>query len=44
MSDALADVAFCSLSYADLMDHWAHLPALADHAAAMAARFDMGAQ
>jgi len=44
VSDALAEVAFCSLSYADLMEHWSHSPALADHAVAMAARFDMGGQ
>jgi hypothetical protein len=44
VSDALAEVAFCSLSYADLMEHWSHSPALADHAVAMAAHFDMGEQ
>jgi hypothetical protein len=37
-----ADVAFCSLSYAQLVDHWAGEPQLAHHAAALAARFDLG--
>jgi hypothetical protein len=42
VSSAVADVVFCSLSYAELLRHWEVQPALADHAAALAARFDMG--
>jgi hypothetical protein len=42
VSSAVADVAFCSLSYAQLLQHWAAQPKLADHAAALAARFDLG--
>jgi hypothetical protein len=42
VSAAVADVAFCSLSYAQILDHWAGQPQVADHAAALAARFDRG--
>lgn len=42
VTSAAAEVAFCSLSYADLLQYWAGQPALADHAAALAARFDLG--
>lgn len=42
VTSAVADVAFCSLSYAELLKHWAGQPGLADHAAALAARFDLG--
>ena len=42
VTSAVADMAFCSLSYAELLQHWAGQPALADHAAALAARFDLG--
>ncbi len=42
VSSAVAEVVFCSLSYAKLLQHWAGRPALADHAAALAARFDLG--
>jgi hypothetical protein len=44
VDDALADVAFCSLSYADLLGHWSGATALADHAAAIAAYFKVGSQ
>lgn len=44
VSDALADVAFCSLSYADLLKHCYGAPALASHAAAIAAHFKVGSQ
>ena len=42
VSSTVADVAFCTLSYADLLQHWAGQPSLTDHAAALAARFDVG--
>lgn len=42
VTSAVADVVFCSLSYAELLQHWAGQPALADHATALAARFDLG--
>ena len=42
VSSAVGDVVFCSLSYAELLRHWVGQPALADHAAALAARFDLG--
>jgi hypothetical protein len=42
VSSAVADVAFCSLSYAQLLQHWAAQPKLANYAAALAARFDLG--
>ena len=42
VTSAVADVAFCSLSYAELLQHWTGQPALADHAAPLAARFDLG--
>ena len=43
VTDALADVAFCSLSYGALLQHWAQSPSLADHARAVAAHFKVGA-
>lgn len=43
VTDALAEVAFCSLSYGALLQHWAHTPTLADHARALAAHFNVGA-
>lgn len=42
VSSAVADVVFYSLSYAELLHHWAGQPALADHAAALAAPFELG--
>lgn len=36
-----SDVRFCSLSYGDLLAHWSQDSALADHAAAVAARFSL---
>lgn len=42
VSSAVADVAFFSLSYAQLLQHWAAQPKLADHAAALAVHFDLG--
>ena len=42
VSSAVGDVVFCSLSYAELLRHWVGQPALADHAAALTARFDLG--
>ncbi|MEO8927067.1 MAG: hypothetical protein ABI306_07870 [Caulobacteraceae bacterium] len=36
-----AEVAFCSLSYPELLRHWAAKPALADHVERLAARFDV---
>ena len=42
VSSAVAELVFYSLSYAELLHHWAGQPALADHAAALTARFDLG--
>ncbi len=41
VTDALAEVRFCSLTYAELLAHWAGRPNLRDHATAIAARFDV---
>jgi hypothetical protein len=41
VSSAVAEVAFCSLSYAELLHHWAAEPVLSEHATALAARFDV---
>lgn len=43
VTDALAEVTFCSLTYGQLLQHWSDLPGLADHAGALAARFEVGA-
>jgi hypothetical protein len=43
VTDALADVTFCSLSYGALLKHWAQTPTLADHARAVAAHFNVSA-
>ncbi len=41
VTSAMADVAFCSLSYGELTTHWSHIPGLAEHAAALAGCFDL---
>lgn len=41
VSSALAEVQFCSLSYGDLVRHWANQADLQNHAAALTGRFDL---
>lgn len=41
VSSVVAEVQFCSLSYGDLLRHWADQADLQDHAAALTARFDL---
>ena len=43
VTEALAEVAFCGLTYGRLLQHWSGLPGLADHARALAARCEIGA-
>ena len=43
VTDGFADVTFCSLTYGELIQLWAGIPDLTHHAAALAARFDVGA-
>ena len=41
VSTDVTDVAFCSLSYAQLLRYWALQPGLANHTAVLSARFDL---
>jgi hypothetical protein len=44
VATTVAEVHFCSCSYADLLATWSAQPDLRDHAGAIAGRFDVGAQ
>lgn len=42
LGDGNCEVAFTSLSYTELLEHWRNQPTLTEHATAMSTRFDVG--